>query len=98
MKSGSCILILNTDGFNTLGVLIIANHYYREDISSVAKRLRKARKGAGYNTPAAAFLRHGWDSMTYLQHEDGLREFDDNSAEIYAKVFGVTKEWLLTGK
>lgn len=78
--------------------MTIANRYLREEVSSIAKRLRKARKDAGYNTPAAAFLRVGWDSMTYLQHEDGLREFDERSAEIYSEQFGVSKEWLLTGR
>jgi len=68
------------------------------EIVSASKRLRKARIKAGYHTSAAAFLHFGWDSMTYLQHEDGFRAFDDETARIYGNAFNVSVEWLLTGK
>lgn len=54
--------------------------FTHEEIMSAAKRLRKARMNAGFITPAAAFMCYGWDSMTYLQHEDGFRMFDAETA------------------
>lgn len=72
--------------------------FTHEEIMSAAKRLRKARINAGFVTPAAAFMRYGWDSMTYLQHEDGFRMFDAETAYKYANAFKVTRDWLLLGK
>ena len=72
--------------------------FTHKEIVSAARRLRKARINAGFVTPAAAFMRYGWDSMTYLQHEDGFRMFDAETAHKYANAFKVTRDWLLSGK
>lgn len=77
---------------------MVDDNFTHEEIMSAAKRLRKARINAGYITPAAAFMLYGWDSMTYLQHEDGFRMFDAETACKYAIAFKVTRDWLLLGK
>jgi len=74
------------------------DYFTHEEIISAAKRLRKARIDAGFVTPAAAFMRYGWDSMTYLQHEDGIRMFDAETAYKYSVKFKVTRDWLLFGR
>lgn len=74
------------------------NNFTHQEILSASKRLRKARIRAGFVTPAAAFIKYGWDSMTYLQHEDGFRMFDNETADKYANAFKVTRDWLLLGK
>lgn len=81
-----------------LVIIQMCDDFTHEEIISAAKRLRKARINAGFVTPAAAFLRFGWDSMTYLQHEDGIRMFDAETAFKYGNAFNVSRDWLLLGK
>ena len=78
--------------------MMLYDDFTRNEIISASKRLRKARINAGFVTPAAAFMRYEWDSMTYLQHEDGIRMFDAETAFKYANAYGVTRDWLLLGK
>ena len=77
---------------------MVDHDFTHAEIVSAAKRLKKARIKAKFVTPASAFMRFGWDSMTYLQHEDGFRMFDGETAYKYADAFNVTREWLLFGK
>ncbi|MCP1832788.1 helix-turn-helix transcriptional regulator [Bradyrhizobium sp. USDA 4545] len=62
------------------------------------QRLAAARKDAGYPTAAAAAEALGVKQPTYLGHENGSRGFKKANAELYARKFGVSLEWLLTGK
>lgn len=61
-------------------------------------RLIKARKHAGFETAAAAADALGIKEPTYMGHENGSRGFKHKSAEQYARRFGVSLEWLLTGR
>lgn len=69
----------------------------REQKLSAARRLRECRVDAGYKTAASAFINYGWDGMTYLQHEDGIRTFSIEEAIRYAKAFNVSYKWLMYG-
>lgn len=60
-------------------------------------RLIKARKHAGFDTGSAAADALGVKEPTYLGHENGSRGFKAK-AEQYARRFGVSLEWLLTGR
>lgn len=60
-------------------------------------RLETAREAAGYDTAAAACEAFGWKYPTYVGHENGSRGFK-GKAEVYARRYGVSLEWLLTGK
>ena len=61
-------------------------------------RLIKARKHAGFDTAAAAAEALSIKEPTYMAHENGSRGFRKPSAEQYARRFGVSLEWLLTGR
>ena len=69
----------------------------REQKLSTARRLRECRVMAGYKTAASAFINYGWDGMTYLQHEDGIRAFGKEEAIRYARAFNVSYQWLMYG-
>lgn len=60
-------------------------------------RLIKARKHANFETAAAAAEALGVKEPTYMGHENGSRGFK-GKAEQYARRFGVSLEWLLTGR
>jgi phage repressor protein C with HTH and peptisase S24 domain len=60
-------------------------------------RLIKARKHAGFETAAAAAEALDVKEPTYMGHENGSRGFKGR-AEQYARRFGVSLEWLLTGR
>jgi phage repressor protein C with HTH and peptisase S24 domain len=60
-------------------------------------RLIKARKHAGFDTAAAAAEALDIKEPTYMGHENGSRGFK-SKAEQYARRFGVSLEWLLTGR
>lgn len=61
-------------------------------------RLREARERAGYSSGTAAAEAFGWPASTYLGHENGSRGLRKNSAERYARAFGVSWSWLMGGK
>lgn len=67
-------------------------------MSEIYERLAIARSEAGFATASAAAESLGVKEPTYIGHENGHRGFKRTSAELYAKRFGVTLEWLLTGK
>ncbi|WP_316172453.1 XRE family transcriptional regulator [Bradyrhizobium sp. SZCCHNRI2049] len=67
-------------------------------MTEMHERLTAARKEAGYPTATAAAEALGIPEPTYLGHENGSRGFRKASAELYARRFGVSLEWLLTGR
>lgn len=67
-------------------------------VNEIHERLAAARKAAGFKSASAAAVALGVKEPTYLGHENGQRGFKRQSAEAYARRFGVALEWLLTGK
>ncbi|MBN8294531.1 helix-turn-helix transcriptional regulator [Rhodobacter sp. NTK016B] len=63
----------------------------------MSERLRRAREDAGFSDAASAARRFGWPETTYRAHENGQRNFPKKRAEIYARAFRVSPEWLLLG-
>lgn len=61
-------------------------------------RLRTARVQAGFRTASEATEKHGWKYPTYAGHENGLRGVKRPDLLKYAAAFGVSPEWLLTGR
>jgi SOS-response transcriptional repressor LexA len=61
-------------------------------------RLREAREAAGFETATDAARTLGVEPPTYLAHENCSRGFRRASADKYARKFGVSLEWLLTGR
>ncbi len=61
-------------------------------------RLKSARGKAGFKSARAAALRFSWSVSTYSAHENGQNRFDPEAARAYAKAFGVSASWLLTGE
>lgn len=64
----------------------------------MSKRLRQSRIASGYRSASSAANAFGWKVSTYIAHENGQNEYDTKTAEIYAKAFKTTPEWLLLGK
>jgi hypothetical protein len=62
-----------------------------------AQRLVKARSSRGFKSAKEAALRFGWNYDTYSQHERGERGLV-RAAQKYARAFGVSEGWLLTGE
>jgi hypothetical protein len=61
-------------------------------------RLKKARAGAGFKSPAeAARGIREINQHTLTSHENGNRPISRKAAEQYARVFGVRAGWLLFG-
>jgi hypothetical protein len=67
-------------------------------MNTMSDRLREARISSGYHSASSAAKTHGWGVSTYIAHENGQNEFNAERAEIYAKAFKTTAEWLLLGK
>lgn len=65
--------------------------------STLGSRLKHARIKSGYASAAAACERFGWALSKYRAHENGQNQYKVKDAEIYAKAYGVTPAWLLTG-
>lgn len=64
-----------------------------------AARLRLAREMAGFSSPTEAATRFRWHLSTYYGHENGSRGISRSSTTAaYAKAFGITESWLLTGE
>lgn len=61
-------------------------------------RLRYARIDAGYESASAAAKAHGWPISTLTAHENGQNDYNAQQAEVYAKAFKTTAEWLMFGK
>lgn len=64
----------------------------------MGERLRDARQEIGFQSASAAAKAHGWPVSTYIAHENGQNDYSPERAEIYAKAFKTTAEWLLFGK
>ncbi|MCW5697327.1 MAG: S24 family peptidase [Bauldia sp.] len=59
------------------------------------RRLRLARKAAGYQGPTDVIRRHpSWNINTYKAHELGRNGFDADTAAEYAIAFNTTVDWL----
>lgn len=67
-------------------------------MSELFERLAWAREEAGYETATDAAGAVGEKVPTYIGHENGSRGFNRKKAEKYARRYGVSLEWLLTGK
>jgi len=67
------------------------------DTSKRARRLKLARRQAGYATAAEAAREFGWNVNTYSSNENGNAPFSFRKAEAYAGAFGVTALWLYAG-
>lgn len=64
-----------------------------------SERLAWARRKAGFSTPREAADAHDWNVNTYKSRENGLRGVpDQNEVRRYARAFGVSFVWLLTGE
>lgn len=61
-------------------------------------RLRQARIDAGYEDASTAVKEFGWTYSTYLGHENGSRGVKNPDVAKYAKAFGVSESYLLTGR
>lgn len=61
------------------------------------QRLKEARLDAGYEEATKAAQALQMEPPTYLAHENGTRGFKAR-ADQYARKYGVTLEWLLTGR
>lgn len=74
----------------------MASRKRSEVLPDQALRLISARRQK-FKTAKAAADFHGWNYATYSQHERGINGLRKDSAEKYARAFGVTAGWLLTG-
>ena len=68
-----------------------------ESMAVMSERLRSARQQAGHRSARAAALRLGIAPSTYSAHENGQNDFGPDAARLYARAFGVSAAWLLTG-
>lgn len=67
-------------------------------MDSPANRLKKIRAQAGFATATDAARAIGMPPPTYLGHENGTTALRRGAAIRYAAFFGVSLDWLLTGK
>lgn len=65
---------------------------------TAADRLREARERAGFASASDAARALGVNYSTYAGHENGSRGLKSDQAELYARKFKVTLDWLLTGR
>jgi len=65
---------------------------------SMGERLRAAREAANYPSATKAAEALGVSLSTYRAHENGQNEFSAEVANRYAKKFGTTAAYLLTGE
>ncbi len=61
-------------------------------------RLATARRNAGFENATEAARAFGWNENTYRSHENGERGLRLPIAERYARAFGASAAWLLTGE
>lgn len=71
-------------------------HMKFDDRPEPAKRLEQARLARGFSDARQAADAFGWNYHTYAQHENGTRGIVRAAAR-YAKAYGVSEAWLLTG-
>lgn len=65
---------------------------------TMGERLRHARQDSGFQSASSAAKAFGWTASTYIAHENGQNDYSPERAEVYAKAFKTTAEWLLFGK
>jgi hypothetical protein len=63
----------------------------------IARRLRLARRLAGYRSASAAATAHGWNRSSYHAHETGQHGLSWEAGQSYAEAYGVRPGWLLKG-
>jgi hypothetical protein len=74
------------------------SHTYDGFMATASDRLKQAREAAGFVSAREAALAMDLSYDTYAQHESGIRGYPAKKAEIYARRFRVSPEWLLYGK
>lgn len=67
-------------------------------MDSIGKRLKWAREQKGYASAAEAARAIGVKVPTYTHHENGTRGVKLPEAHRYARFYGVSENWLLTGE
>ena len=67
-------------------------------IKERAARLRKARKLADVPSAAEAVRRFGFQKNSYPANENGNAAFSFELAQEYAEAYGVSAEWLYSGR
>jgi phage repressor protein C with HTH and peptisase S24 domain len=75
------------------------HNYFMQNafMTAMHERLIWARKEAGYESAREAAAALGVTESTYMGHENGFRGFKSR-AELYARKFKVSLEWLMTGR
>lgn len=71
-----------------------------DEVLERGRRLREARERAGFDRPKDVidrFSKLGVKS-SYYQHEKGSVPFSFKYAQLYGKIFGVSPEWLYSGR
>lgn len=63
----------------------------------MSDRLKSARVSAGFATATAAIEHHHWKASNYRDHESGKNSFNQKEAEVYARAYNVSAQWLLSG-
>lgn len=66
-------------------------------MTEMHERLKKSRLKAGFHSASQAADAIGVQASAYTSHENGHRGFHAN-AERYASFYGVSLEWLISGK
>lgn len=69
-----------------------------EKNKEIGNRLKAARKAAGFSSAIDAAAAQRINYPTYVAHENGTRGISGKMLELYAKRFGVTTDWLLSGR
>jgi phage repressor protein C with HTH and peptisase S24 domain len=77
---------------NMISVYTICDNALME---SMGQRLRKARIYAKFSSARQAAIYHGWTISTYLAHENGQNDFNEETAQKYSQAFRVSASWLL---
>ena len=64
---------------------------------AIADRIERARREAGFETPAAAAIVLALPLGTYRNHETGVHAPKPEDLKRYADTFRASRGWLLTG-
>lgn len=67
-------------------------------MTTIAKRLKRAREAAEFKSATAAAHHFGWNENTYRSTENGTRPPGRHAAVQYALAFKINLDWLLTGR
>lgn len=68
------------------------------DLDTPGARLAWARKQAGYDSPRAAARALRWNENTYKSHDNGVRGYGVEEAQVYGRAFNVSWIWLVSGE